>query len=133
VWLINHLQLQLEATRHLIPESQTLTGWVNGDLYTPAGEKIGILPVPASIHATADIESYHPEDGKFRHAYLACEQGTKYAVISVHTPAERALFKRLMQEDPVFNQKNSLPDWKRGAALWNHRANGKDIFYKVYS
>src|SRR5436190_982112 len=44
IWLINHLQLQLEATRHLIPESQTLTGWVNGDLYIPAGERIGILP-----------------------------------------------------------------------------------------
>ena len=46
MWLINHLQLQLEAACHLIPESQTLTGWINGDLYTPAGEKIGILPVP---------------------------------------------------------------------------------------
>src|SRR6266487_3029845 len=107
VWLINHLQLQLEATHHLIPESQTLTGWVNGDLYTPAGEKIGILPVPASICATADIESYQLEDCKFKHAYLACEQGTKYAVISVHTPAAKALFKRLMQENPVFNQTNA--------------------------
>jgi len=37
IWLINHLQLQLEATRYLIPEPQTLTGWINGDLYVPAG------------------------------------------------------------------------------------------------
>ncbi len=133
MWLINHLQLQLEATRHLIPDSQRLTGWINGDLYTPAGEKIGILPVPASIRATADIESYHSDDSKFKHAYLAHEQGTKYAVISVHTAAERALFKRLMQEDPVFNQTNAMPDWKLGAALWNRQANGRDIFYKVYS
>ena len=132
MWLINHLQLQLEATCHLIPESQTLTGWVNGDLYTPAGEKIGILPVPALLRASGDIESHQPEDGKFRHAYLACEQGTKYAVISVHTPAEKALFKMLMQENPAPNQTNPLPDWKRGAAAWNRRANGKDIFYKVY-
>ena len=78
MWLTNHLQLQLEATCHLIPESQTLTGWINGDLYIPAGERIGILPVPDSIRAAADIESYHAEDGKFKHAYLAQEQGTKY-------------------------------------------------------
>ncbi len=77
MWLTNHLQLQLEATRHLIPESQTLTGWINGDLYIPAGEIIGILPVPDSICAAADIESYHAEDGQFKHAYLAQEQGTK--------------------------------------------------------
>ena len=99
----------------------------------PAGEKIGILPVPTSIHATADIASYHPEDSKFKHAYLAREQGTKYAVISVHTPAEKALFKKLMQEDPAFNQTNAGPDWKQGVTVWNREANGKDIFYKVNS
>jgi len=75
VWLTNHLQLQLEATCHLIPESQTLTGWINGDLYIPAGERIGILPVPDSIRAAADIESYHAEDGKFKHAYLVKSRG----------------------------------------------------------
>ena len=76
MWLINQLQLQLEATKHLISDSQTLKGWINGDLYIPAGEKIGILPVPDSIRAAADIESYHAEDGKFKHSYLAHEQGT---------------------------------------------------------
>jgi hypothetical protein len=81
LWLINHLQLQLEATCHLIPESQTLTGWINGDLYASANERIGILPISDSMRATADIESYQPQDGKYKHAYLAQEQGTKYAVI----------------------------------------------------
>jgi len=71
VWLLNRLQYLLELTCHLIPESHQLTGWINGDLYIPAGEKIGILPVPDSICATADIESYHSEDSKYRHAYLA--------------------------------------------------------------
>jgi len=132
IWLINHLQLQLEATRHLIPESQTLTGWINGDLYTPASERIGILPVPDLIRATADIESYHMEDHKFRHAYLAQQQGTKYAVISIHTSAEKALFKKLMQENPIFNQTNTTPDWKQCTTVWNREANGKEIFYKVF-
>ena len=102
VWLINQLQVSLEATRHLIPDSQTLTGWINGDLYSPAGETIGIIPVPDPICASADIESYyHEQDSKNKHAYLARQQKTKYAVISIHTNAERALFKKLMQEDPL--------------------------------
>jgi hypothetical protein len=131
VWLINHLQLLLEATQHLIPESPKLTGWINGDLYVPAGEKIGILPVPDSIQAAADIESHHTGDEDFHHAYLAQEQGTKYAVIAIHTTAEKILFKTLMQENPIFNQINSIPDWKQGAKAWNRSANGHDIFYKV--
>ncbi len=131
MWLINNLQLRLEATRHLIPDSQTLTGWINGDLYIPAGERIGILPVPDSVRATADIESYCPEDGKLKHAYLAQQQGTKYAVVSVHTNAEKTLFKKLIQENPVFNQTNAASDWKQCATVWNRKANGKDIFYKV--
>jgi hypothetical protein len=115
----------------LIPESQKLIGWINGDLYLPAGEKIGILPVPDSIRATADIESYHEEDHKFRYPYLAQEQGTKYAVISIHTTAEKVLFKKLMQENPFFNERNANPDWKKCAKVWNRAANGQDIFYKV--
>ncbi len=133
VWLINHLQLQLEATQHLIPEAQRLTGWINGDLYVPAGERIGILPVPDSIRVTADIESYHAEDGQFKHAFLAQQQGTKYAVVAIHTTAEKALFKKLLQENPLFNQRNSVLDWKQASKIWNREANGQEIFYKVCS
>lgn len=132
VWLTNSLQLLLESTRHLIPESQTLTGWINGDLYVPADEKIGILPVPDSIRVSADIESYqHPFDSKNKNSYLARQQGSKYAIIAVHTTAEKVLFKKLMQENPLFAQTNAGPDWKRGAKVWNRSANGQDIFYKV--
>jgi hypothetical protein len=131
VWLLNRLQYLLEATQYLIPESHQLTGWINGDLYIPAGEKIGILPVPDSIRVTADIESYHSEDSQYRHAYLAREQGTKYAVIAVHTTEEKTLFKKLMQENLAFNRMNAGPDWKQGAKVWNREANGKNIFYKV--
>jgi hypothetical protein len=120
----------LESTWHLIPKSQTITG-INGDLYTPAEETIGILPVLESIRA-ADIESYqHLLDQKNKHSYLARQQGTKYAVIAVHSTAEKVLFKKLMQEDPTFNWTNSAPDWKQGAKVWNRHANGQDIFYKA--
>jgi hypothetical protein len=29
--------------------------------------------------------------------------------------SEKQLFKKLMQENPVFNQTKSSPDWKQGA------------------
>jgi hypothetical protein len=132
VWLINKLQVSLDATWHLIQDSQTLTGWINGDLYTPADETIGILPVPDSIRASVDIESYqHSHDGKNKHAYLARQQRTKYAVISVHTNAEWGLFKKLMHEDPAFNWTNAAPDWKQCVKVWNRNADGQHIFYKV--
>jgi hypothetical protein len=132
VWLINKLQMLLESTRHLVPDQQTLTGWINGDLYTPAGETIGILPVPDSIRATAEIQSYNQaEDFTNKHGYLAKQQGTKFAVISVHSTQEKVLFKKLMQEDPNFTGTNSSPDWKKAVIIWNRKANGKDIFYKV--
>jgi len=46
-------------------------GWVNGDLYTPAGETVGILPIPDSIHAMADIQTFDslPID-KAQHTFL---------------------------------------------------------------
>jgi hypothetical protein len=106
----------LDATCHLSPESQKLIGWINGDLYLPAGEKIGILPVPDSIRAMADIESYHEEDHKFRYPILLRSR----AQISIHTTAERVLFKKLMQENPFFNERNANPDWKKCTKVWNH-------------
>ena len=120
VWLLNKLQVSLEATNHLISESQSLIGWINGDLYVPAGETIGILPIPDSICASANIESYHEiQDGGKKHAYLAKQQETKHAVIAVHTVEEKKLFKRLMQEDPTFNQNNGKLDWIQCTKVWN--------------
>src|SRR5262245_1163908 len=132
VWLINRLQMLLESTCHLIPDQQTLTGWINGDLYTPANETIGIVPVPDSIRAAAEIQSYHhTENFKNKHGYLAKQQGTKFAVISVHSTEEKVLFKKLMQEDFNFTATNSPPDWKKAVIVWNRKADGKEIFYKV--
>lgn len=126
--------MSLEATRHLISESQTLTGWVNGDLYIPAGETIGILPVPDSMRASADLESYHHiQDGEKKHAYLARQQATKHAVIAIHTTAEKQLFKKLMQEDPAFSWNSGNPDWGQCVKVWNRKADGQEIFYKVCS
>lgn len=128
-WLTNRLQVLTENTQHLVPDSTPLLGWVNGDLYTPAGETVGILPIPEPTRAAADLQSFNPlADNQMKQVFLARQQGTKYAVISVHTTDEKVLFKKLMQED---TSNGAKPNWKLAAKRWNQNANGKTIFYKV--
>src|ERR1700720_2814033 len=123
VWLTNQEQSLLEQTRYLMPDSPTLSGWVNGDLYTVTGETVGILPIPQLTRTAADIQSYTSSsltENKMKHSFLAWRQGTKYAVISVHTTEEKTIFKA-----------GPTPDWKKCVLLWNQSANGRTIFYKV--
>jgi hypothetical protein len=116
----------------LVPNVPILKGWVNGDLYKLSGEKIGILPVSVQSCAMAVIKSYsHADDQHYKHAFLAREQGTKYAVMTVHTKTESSQFIKFLQEHPAFKKSDNPPDWKSGAKAWNRLANGVDIFYKV--
>jgi hypothetical protein len=128
VWLTNWEQSLLEQTHHLMPDSPTIAGWVNGDLYTPAGETVGIPSIPDLTHAATDLQSY--TEDKMKHSFLAWQQGTKYAVILVHTMEEKVLFNTLMQDH--LGNLGSTRDWKKGVLLWNQSANGKTIFYKVH-
>ena len=50
--------------------------------------------------------------GDIKHAYLAKMHRTPYAVINVHTMAEKQLFASLMWNDHHFNHSNQDPDWK---------------------
>lgn len=131
VWLIDREQMLLEATSNLIPDSTPLAGWVNGSFYTPAGETIGILRIPETVRATANMQSYNSEidDTSTKHKFLARHQDTRYAVISVNTPEEKKQFKRLIAELPELSGTN--PDWKMIVSRWNATANGETIFYKV--
>ncbi|KAF7971123.1 hypothetical protein HWV62_21994, partial [Athelia sp. TMB] len=129
VWLTNQEQRLVDETQSLVPNSPALVGWVNGDMYTPSGETTGILRLPDITRATAEIQSYiHDSDSKYRHHFLAERQGTKYAIISVHTIAKKKLFKELMQEHFTAS---SVPNWKQAILIWNRAADGKSIFYKL--
>ncbi|KAJ7681120.1 hypothetical protein B0H17DRAFT_943362, partial [Mycena rosella] len=134
VEVLNRLQLLLEKARHLVLNAPIMKGWVNGELYTPGNERIGILPVPESSRNTGEIISYNDStDSKFKHAYLAKQQGTKYAVITVHSVEEKLHFSELMKKLPAFNRPNDQPpDWKQGSRDWNREADGATIFYKVF-
>jgi hypothetical protein len=38
-----------------------------------------------------------------------------------------------VQEDSSFTKTNASPDWKKAVIIWNRKADGKEIFYKVSS
>ncbi|KAF7720604.1 hypothetical protein EC973_007053, partial [Apophysomyces ossiformis] len=61
--------------------------------------------------------------------YLADKQGTKYAVVPVHTPEEFALFRHIMNQG---HNARCHEDWPEMAKSWNtNHANGTTIFYKT--
>jgi hypothetical protein len=98
----------------------------------PARETVGIHPIIDSTKMAADIQTFTvPIAGeKLQHTFLAKQQKTQYAVISVHTTEEKELFKRLMQDQVDIGQGTTL-DWRSAGKTWNQSANRKTIFYKV--
>jgi hypothetical protein len=133
IWLYNHLQKITEKTRDLVPDSQVIQGWVNGTMYVPTKEIFGILPIPDDIRTKTAMQPYiSGNTEKTKHFYLASKQGTRYAVMNIHTVEEKQTFAKLMQENPAFNQDNQDPDWHKVVEIWNsYHANGQTVFYKV--
>ncbi|KAF8169717.1 hypothetical protein K438DRAFT_1774100 [Mycena galopus ATCC 62051] len=117
---------------NLIVGTLNRSGKIN--LYVPGNETVGILALPEHTKDIAGILSYNLlTDSKFKHAYLAEQQGTKYAGIAIHSVEEKMQFTQMMQEFPGFNVPNSPPNFKDGARTWNSKANGETIFYKLES
>jgi hypothetical protein len=134
VEVLNRLQISLESARHLVPNAPILRGWINGDLYIQGGETVGILALPEKTRNMAGILAHNPStDSEFKHAYLAAQQGTKYAVMAVHSVEEKMHFTKMMQTFPGFCLPNLALNFKDGARTWNSEANGQTIFYKVCS
>lgn len=135
IWTYDELQILVERMRDLVPKSYTIKGWTNGQLYSSTTDvTAGILPIPVQIQTKSGMLPAIQGDvqEKKKHKYLALRQGTQHAVIAVHTTEEKALFSKLMREDPCFNRDNQDPDWKECVKVWNIRyVNGINIFYKV--
>ena len=135
--MIDQLQILAEKMRDKVPCSFEIKGWLNGPMYAPTKEVSGILPIPEEIRFRSAMQPMMPEPPvKKGHWYLALRQHTKYAVMSIHTVAEKQLFSKLMHEHPAFNQENQDPDWKKAVLVWNGnhaKGNENEIFYKVCS
>ncbi len=94
-------------------------------------EVFGILPIPTTLIESADMlpsDATHPPK---RYSYLARRQGTQFAVLTLHTDDEKALFSDFIAHSQVFN--SSQPNWSLAAKLWNrdNRVDGITYFYKV--
>jgi len=131
--LINERQslLNSEKIHQLVPKSQPVARWVNGNLYVQTTEVFGILPIPDPVQAFSGILKYDKQIKPQQYAYLASKQATRFAVLGVHTSDEKALFSRFMLTEPVF-MKEGGPDWPTAVRKWNEASNGRNIFYKVF-
>ena len=59
-------------------------------------------------------------------------QGTRKAILPVHTPEELGLFRKLMETNSAFNFQSTGPIWKLAIKVWNEYADTQDgIYYKV--
>ena len=114
-----------------------IRGWIDGSMYASIKEVSEILPVPEEIRFKSAMQPMMPEPPVIKgHWYLALCQGTKYAVVSIHTVEEKQLFSKLMHEHPAFNQENQDLDWKKAVIVWNNnhaKGNENQFFYKVCS
>ncbi|KAJ7658753.1 hypothetical protein DFH06DRAFT_1407245 [Mycena polygramma] len=134
IWLLNTIQ-ELEITLAegygLMP---TPLAWVNGNLYQQTEQSVGIVRIPRSVCGPVEIQPYNEEiDSKRtqKQQYLARMQGTRIAVLPVHTVTEKLLFNELMRTSPAFQSCKTAVS-TAATAIWNREAESKpDIFYKL--
>ncbi|XP_006463087.1 hypothetical protein AGABI2DRAFT_152387 [Agaricus bisporus var. bisporus H97] len=118
----------------MFEQSIHLNGWVNGDLYVPTKEVIGILPIPDDVRTSSGMVSYRfALNEKQKHSFVARMQNTRRAVLPVHTPAEQQLYQKLMETNTVFSPKSGEPQWREAVVIWNQLADGTsdEVYYKL--
>jgi hypothetical protein len=126
----------------MIHPSSELDTWLNTDFYQLTKEVIGVLPIPMEVQRANGLSEFieslqDPDDRNVkrpnRHQYLARLQGTRKAVLPVHTAAERKKFHEFIQKNVDFEPtKSGPPNWDNAVKAWNQMADTTDgIFYKV--
>lgn len=135
IWLTNEIQeLEITISSHY-PNAASSTlqpAWVNGNLYKQTKEEIGILPLHPIILEKAGMQAYISSvDHKQKQWFIAQLQGTRKAVLPVHTIAERRLFNEFMLTCRVFyiSRTELTPE---AVKLWNRKAETMPgVYYKV--
>jgi len=126
---MNGLHSLLHATQNLIPGQELMSGWINGWLYEPTPEHIGIVPLPPRLLDASDMVPFSEAGtSSMKHTFLAMNQGARYAVLPVATNEEKKLYGELKQTLPSLHN----GDFVAAAKLWNQKyADGINYFYKV--
>lgn len=110
-----------------------IPGWVNGNAYKQTSEvPIGVLSIPKEIREQHGLGEYIKPTGNHRpsrHDFLAELQGTRKAILPVHTAQEKALFGTFMESRSCTSKG---PNWDLVVKEWNRIADGREkIYYKV--
>lgn len=136
IWMTNELKdLKIYLKDSLVggytgPET---LGWLNVNWYKPTSEvPVGVLSIPAETRREYGLADYAkpPANTKPpRHNILVELQGTKKAILPVHTQAEHRLYQSFMQGHL---DRSRAPNWARMTKDWNMIANRRDdVYYKV--
>ncbi|KAH7919165.1 hypothetical protein BV22DRAFT_1051234 [Leucogyrophana mollusca] len=108
-----------------------LIDWQNVNDFAKTTESFGILPLSDDVQKKLGMLCYHPDYAhkhRIPHQYLAKKQGTRMAVLPVHTVQEKALFRLLMKNNTGHFTGRSLPNFlpehlKSYHKTWNEHQN----------
>ncbi|KAI0369360.1 hypothetical protein BV20DRAFT_1113655 [Pilatotrama ljubarskyi] len=140
IWMRNRLASLRDQTAEAFPlrvgliPRRSVDAWVNGDDYTRTDEVFGLLPVPETTRQKLGMLAFHSDFArreKIRHRYLAHQQQTRVAILPVHTPEERALYRMLAKQPAGYFAGPRQPNWVSLATEWSKYADGVHIFYKL--
>ncbi|SJL13797.1 uncharacterized protein ARMOST_17245 [Armillaria ostoyae] len=138
IWTRNRLVALIDHTEAVFTNPakvrQCVTGWVNGGDYEPSAESFGILPLSTPVQEKLGMLPYHYNfavDTKMRHHQLAWHQGTRIAILPIHTPEERAVFRALVKQPNGEFSKPTKPNWITVARKWMSYCDGVKVFYKL--
>ncbi|KAK0504943.1 hypothetical protein EDD18DRAFT_1060502 [Armillaria luteobubalina] len=133
IWLINEIQeLEITLSEHYPGTMLSNSSWVNGNLYQPTSEEMGIMRIPEATCIEACMQPFnHNLDSKQKQGFLAQLLGTSKAVLPLHTASEQKLFSELMKNCSDFTSTTDNVHPK-AVQIWNRHAQDKsDIFYKL--
>ncbi|KIK65881.1 hypothetical protein GYMLUDRAFT_239563 [Collybiopsis luxurians FD-317 M1] len=82
IWLSNEIQeLKITISAHFSQFCPSPLPWVNGNLYKPTNEVLGVLPLPTPILKKSSIQPFVPSlDQNQKQGFLAQLQGTHKAL-----------------------------------------------------
>ncbi|KAF5326444.1 hypothetical protein D9611_000570 [Ephemerocybe angulata] len=138
IWITNEIQQYLIVLKDKLLNSINMNHWLNTSFYQPTKEVIGVLPIPMEVQRASGIAQWIDGVGtnmgtgakhtrSTRHDYLAKLQGTRKAVLPIHTRSEQQIFRDLMQSNPDFGPSSSAqPNWDKAVKTWNQLADTND-------
>lgn len=109
---------------------------MNGDEYEDTSETFGILPLTLSARTKLGMQPFYSQyanNMKIQHYHLTKLQGTRVAMLPIHTLAERSMFHLIMKdhsETKCFGAWEQ-PNWVAFTQEWAARSDRIQIFYKV--